>query len=58
MTTANGRLFMTLLGKFGQLYEANKEHPRLRYKQYKWGIGKKSTRALQTFDPKMMLNHP
>ena len=29
MTTANGRLFMTILGKFGQLYEANKDHPRL-----------------------------
>ena len=29
MTTANGRLFMTLLGKFGQLYETHKEHPRL-----------------------------
>ena len=29
-----------------------------KYKQYKWGIGKKSTRAPQTFDPKMTLNHP
>jgi hypothetical protein len=29
MTMANGRLFMTLLGKFGQLYETHKEHPRL-----------------------------
>ena len=29
-----------------------------KYKQYKWGIGKKSTRATQIFDPKMTLNHP
>ena len=29
MTTHQGRLFMTLLGKFGQLYEANKDHARL-----------------------------
>ena len=29
-----------------------------KYKQYKWGIGKKSTRAPQIFDPKMTLNHP
>jgi alkylation response protein AidB-like acyl-CoA dehydrogenase len=29
MTTSKGRLFMTLLGKFGQLYETNKNHTRL-----------------------------
>jgi alkylation response protein AidB-like acyl-CoA dehydrogenase len=29
MTMNNGRLFMGLLGKFGELYEANKEHARL-----------------------------
>ena len=29
-----------------------------KYKKYKWGIGKKSTRAPQIFDPKMTLNHP
>jgi alkylation response protein AidB-like acyl-CoA dehydrogenase len=29
MTMKKGRLFMTLLGEFGQLYEANKEHARL-----------------------------
>ena len=28
-----------------------------KYKQYKWGIGKKSTRATQIFGPKMTLNH-
>lgn len=28
-----------------------------KYKQYKWGIRKKSTRATQIFDPKMTLNH-
>jgi alkylation response protein AidB-like acyl-CoA dehydrogenase len=29
MTTGKGRLFMALLGKFGQLYERNKNHARL-----------------------------
>lgn len=29
MTTKKGRLFTTLLGRFGQLYEANKDHQRL-----------------------------
>ncbi len=29
MTMKKGRLFMALLGKFGQLYEANKNHARL-----------------------------
>ena len=29
MTTKKGRLFMSLLGRFGQLYEANKDHSRL-----------------------------
>ena len=29
-----------------------------KYKQYKSGIRKKSTRATRIFDPKMTLNHP
>jgi hypothetical protein len=29
MTTRKGRLFMALLGRFGELYEANKNHARL-----------------------------
>jgi len=30
----------------------------VKYKQYKWSTGKKSTRATQIFDPVMELNHP
>ena len=29
MTTAGGRLFLTLLGKFGALFDEHKDHPRL-----------------------------
>ena len=54
MTTANGRLFMTLLGKFGQLYEANKEHPRLGPLFARWKEGyDKMTECGMTF-PQMI----
>jgi len=41
-----------------ELIKHEQRRLRRKYKQYKWGTRKKSTRALQTFDPKMMLNHP
>ena len=50
MTTANGRLFMTLLGKFGELYEANKDHPRLGSLFARWKEGyDKMTECGMTF---------
>lgn len=51
--------------RFGRRIDQVDYHPayhqllaHAKYKPYKWGIGKRSTRASQIVDPKMTLNHP
>ena len=54
MTMNKGRLFMTLLGKFSELYEANKDHPRLKQDLDIWKSAYDKMTACSLAFPEMM----
>jgi len=54
MTSRKGRLFTTLLGNFGQFYEANKEHTRLGQNLEIWKSAYDKMTACSLIFPEMM----